>query len=88
MEQQTRRKLDAVKAGPLESGVSTKDRWRYCFVKRNERNLRKRNGRVEYYVGMKQMNDKRSNTGWRGGDLTHFKFEYCADAIACRGWRE
>jgi len=20
--------------------------------------------------------------------LTHFKFEYCAGAIACRGWRE
>ena len=20
--------------------------------------------------------------------LTHFEFEYCADAIACRGWRE
>jgi len=20
--------------------------------------------------------------------MTHFKFEYCASAIACRGWRE
>jgi len=20
--------------------------------------------------------------------LTHFEFEYCAGAIACRGWRE
>ena len=45
----------------MESGVSAKERRRSCFVKRNERKLRKRNRRVEYYVGMKEMNDKRSN---------------------------
>jgi hypothetical protein len=53
MEQQSRRKLDAVKVGSLESGVSSKERRR-----RNERKLRKRNGRGEYYVGIKQMKDK------------------------------
>jgi hypothetical protein len=61
MEQQTRRILDEVKPVPLESGVSAKERSRRCFVKRNERKLRKRNGRGEYYVGIKQMKDKMGN---------------------------
>jgi len=61
MEQQTRRKFDAVETGSLESGLSAKERRRRYFVKRNDRKLRKRNGRGENYVGIKQMKDKISN---------------------------
>ena len=50
-----------MKTGALESGVTAKQRRRRCFVKRNERKLRKRNGRGEYYVGIKHMKYKRSS---------------------------
>jgi len=71
LEQQTRRKLDAVKAGPLESGVSAKERRGRYFVKWNARKLRKRNRRGEYYVGIQQMKDKISNKRRRSRSVAH-----------------